>query len=92
MRASISVLFVLWASCLAAGQDQVSQVLEFERQMESAVVRGDVRFLDRVCTSDFTFTHGDGWTTGGPPLRVENKAQWLAAVRSAPLYLFIALK
>jgi len=84
MRFSMSVLFVLCISCLASGQDQASQVLELEKQMESAVVRGDVAFLERACTSDFTFTHGDGWTTGGPPLRVENKTQWLAAVRSAP--------
>jgi ketosteroid isomerase-like protein len=52
--------------------------------MEAAVVRGDVAFLDRACTSDFSFTHGDGWTTGGSPLRVENKRQWLASVGQAP--------
>ena len=61
-----------------------AEVLAFEREMEVAVVRGDVAFLDRACTSDFSFTHGDGWTTGGPPLRVENKAQWLASVGKAP--------
>jgi hypothetical protein len=84
MHASTSLLVMLLASGLAAGQDQATQVLEFEKQMESAVVRGDVAFLERACTSDFSFTHGDGWTIGGQPLRVENKAQWLAAVRSAP--------
>jgi ketosteroid isomerase-like protein len=52
--------------------------------MEAAVVRGDVAFLDRVCASDFSFTHGDGWTTGGKPLRVENKAQWLESVGKRP--------
>jgi ketosteroid isomerase-like protein len=67
--------------------DPAADVLAFEREMEAAVVRGDVSFLDRICTPDFSFTHGDGWTTGGPPLRVENKAQWLAAVGKAP-YLF----
>lgn len=76
----------------AAGPAGVSsnaaaEVLAFERQMEEAVVRGDVAFLDRACTSDFVFTHGDGWTSGGAPLRVENKAQWLASVGKAP-YLF----
>lgn len=67
--------------------DPAAEVLAFEREMEAAVVRGDVAFLDRACTGDFSFTHGDGWTTGGPPLRVENKAQWLAAVGKAP-YVF----
>src|ERR1700730_12692404 len=70
-----------------AASGAASEVLAFEREMEAAVVRGDVKFLDRICASDFSFTHGDGWTTGGPPLRVENKAQWLASVGKAP-YLF----
>ena len=65
-------------------------VLAFEKEMEAAVVRGDVAFLDRACASDFSFTHGDGWTTGGAPLRVENKAQWLASVGKVP-YLFLTL-
>jgi hypothetical protein len=71
----------------AVATDAAAEVLAFEKEMEAAVVRGDVAFLDRACASDFSFTHGDGWTTGGPPLRVENKAQWLAAVGKAP-YLF----
>ena len=68
----------------AAVSDSAGAVLAFEREMEAAVVRGDVTFLDHVCTSDFSFTHGDGWTTGGVPLRIENKAQWLASVGKAP--------
>jgi ketosteroid isomerase-like protein len=60
------------------------EVLAFEQAIEAAVVRGDVAFLDAACAKDFTFTHGDGWTTGGAPLRVENKEQWLASVGKAP--------
>src|SRR5262245_44390500 len=63
---------------------QVDEVLAFERDMEAAVVRGDVAFLERICASDFSFTHGDGWVTGGKPLRVENKSQWLMAVSKQP--------
>src|SRR5712692_7945629 len=72
------------ATSRAPVADSAPDVVAFERQMEAAVVRGDVAFLDRACTSDFSFTHGDGWTTGRPPLRVENKTQWLASVASAP--------
>jgi len=72
------------AAAPAAASDPGREVLDFERDMEAAVVRGDVAFLDRACTPDFSFTHGDGWTTGGQPLRVENKAQWLASVGKAP--------
>src|SRR5262245_52724696 len=70
------------ASAIAG--NSAAAVLAFEKEMEAAVVRGDVAYLDRACASDFSFTHGDGWTTGGAPLRVENKAQWLAAVGRAP--------
>lgn len=68
-------------------KDVAAEVLAFERAMEAAVVRGDVAFLDKICATDFSFTHGDGWTTGGEPLRVENREQWLASVGKAP-YLF----
>ena len=88
MRARIVSVLVVVTVCLASGEkaapDPAADVLAFEREMEAAVVRGDVAFLDRACSSDFSFTHGDGWTTGGPPVRVENKAQWLAAVAKAP--------
>ena len=87
----IARILVLLAIALAglgtrstAASGDAADVLAFERQMEAAVVRGDVKFLDGVCASDFSFTHGDGWTTGGPPLRVENRAQWLASVAKRP--------
>src|SRR6266436_5993800 len=64
--------------------DPAVEVLAFERDMEAAVVRGDVAYLDRVCASDFSFTHGDGWTTGGEPLKVDTKETWLAYVKQQP--------
>lgn len=85
---ALSLLAAVLGTSLFGQQSKPSgaaaEVLAFERTMEAAVVRGDVAFLDRICTSDFTFTHGDGWVTGGKPLRVENKAQWLAAVGKRP--------
>jgi len=56
------------------------EVLELERQIEEAVVRGDVAFVDRVLSSDFSFVHGDGWTTGGKPLATDDKAAFLKRV------------
>ncbi len=100
MQAGIVSILLLTLTASASGQqntaararsgvttDPAAELLAFEKDMEAAVVRGDVAFLDRACASDFSFTHGDGWTTGGAPLRVENKAQWLASVGKAP-YLF----
>ena len=60
--------------------DSASVVLAFEKQIEEAVLQADVAFLDRVCASDFTYTHGDGWTTGGPILGVDTKSEWLASL------------
>ena len=36
-----------------------------------------VAFLEEVCADDFTYTHGDGWTTGGAVLGVDRKQEWL---------------
>jgi ketosteroid isomerase-like protein len=80
----LASMLVHVAAAPATQSREIEQVLEFEKNMEAAVVRGDVALLDRLCSSDFSFTHGDGWVTGGQPLRTENKAQWLAAVTKQP--------
>ena len=64
--------------------DVADEVLAFEREIEAAVVRGDVAFVDAASAPTFTFTHGDGWTTGGAPLRVDSRADWMATVAKAP--------
>jgi len=89
MRLTLVMAVVLAAvPVLATAQSShdpaVAEVLAFEREVEAAIVRGDVEFMDRACAPTFTFTHGDGWTTGGQPLRVDNRAQWMAVVKSAP--------
>ena len=60
--------------------DVAEEVLALEKRIEEAVLRADVAFLDEVCADDFTYTHGDGWTTGGPVLGVDRKAEWLASL------------
>ena len=57
-----------------------AEVLAFERNIEAAVVRGDVAYVSSVLSSDFSFTHGDGWTTGGKPLAVDDKKSFLKRV------------
>jgi hypothetical protein len=69
----------------AADAAKIKEVLAFEKEMEAAVVRGDVAFLDHALSSDFIFTHGDGWTSGGAPLKVDTKATWLEYVKKQPL-------
>ena len=65
-----------------ASTDAAAEVLAFERAMEAAVVRGDVAYVDRVSSPDLTFTHGDGWTTGGKPLLVDDRKSFLKRVEN----------
>ena len=67
-----------------AANEVADEVLAFERAIEAAVVRGDVAFVDAASAPTFTFTQGDGWTTGGEPLRVDSRAAWMATVAKAP--------
>src|SRR5438552_7632405 len=64
---------------------KIAEVLAFEKQMEAAVVRGDVAALAPMLSEDFIFTHGDGWTDGGAPLKVDTKTSWLEYVKKQPL-------
>jgi hypothetical protein len=59
-----------------------AEVLAFERAMEAAVVRGDVAYVERVSAPDLSFTHGDGWTSGGEPLMVDDRAGFLKRVEN----------
>lgn len=68
----------------ATAPDIAEEVVAFEREVEAAVVRGDVKVVDAASAPTFTFTHGDGWTTGSAPLRVDSRAAWLATVAAAP--------
>ena len=69
---------------VTAPDPAAAEVLAFEREVEAAIVRGDVAFMERACAPTFVFSHGDGWTTGGDPFRVDDRAQWLAVVKAAP--------
>ena len=60
--------------------DAAADVLELERRIEAAVLRAEVDFLDGVCADDFTYTHGDGWTSGGEILGVDRRDEWLASL------------
>ena len=59
-----------------------AEVLEFERKLEAAIVRGAAGYVDRVSAEDLIFTHGDGWTSGGKPLLVDDKKSFLKRVEN----------
>lgn len=58
-----------------------AEVLALERKIEDAVVRGDVAYVSSVLSSDFAFTHGDGWVHGGRALATDDKAAFLKRVQ-----------
>ena len=57
-------------------------VLGFEKNMEAAVVRGDVDAVSEMLADDFVMVHGDTWITGGKPLLIDNKRSFLQRVRN----------
>jgi hypothetical protein len=57
-----------------------AEVLAFEKAMEAAVVRGDLAYVDSISAPDLTFTHGDGWVTGGKPLLLDDRKAFLKRV------------
>lgn len=65
-----------------ANSEAAEEVLAFERAMEAAVVRGDVAYVESVSATDLSFTHGDGWTTGGKPLLVDDRKAFLKRVEN----------
>lgn len=77
------VLLIAALVCSAFGQQQSgAEVLALEKRIEDAVVRGDVAYVDSVTSPDFSFVHGDAWTTGGKPLASDDKAAFLKRVAS----------
>ena len=90
-RVSVWIVAVAVLACAAgawaqepagagAAAGRAAEVLELERRIEAAVLRADVAFLDEILAGDFTYTHGDGWTTGGAVRGVDHRAEWLASL------------
>ena len=88
--AGFTLFLITVAVCPAPGQQakpiaanesgSAAEVLALEKKIEDAVVRGDVAFADSVLASDFSFVHGDAWTTGGKPLATDDKEAFLKRI------------
>ena len=68
----------------AADAATIADVMAFEKQCDDAAVKGDAAFLKRALSNDFVMTHGDGWTSGGAPLKVDTKDSWIAYIGKQP--------
>ena len=79
-KSATQVAKIVPASDATGSTNAGADVLAFERALEAAVVRGDVAYVDSISAPDLTFTHGDGWTTGGKPLLVDDRKGFLKRV------------
>ena len=64
----------------AAQSEAGKEVLALERDIAEAIVKGDAAYFDRVTSSDFVMVHGDGWTRGGQPALVDDKASFMRRI------------
>lgn len=80
LRLLLPAVLAISATSESKPSDPAEEVLAFEKAMEAAVVRGDVAYVERVSAPDLSFTHGDGWTSGGKPLLVDDRASFLKRV------------
>ncbi len=70
MKYLLSVLILFFWSFASAQTEQ--QLLDFEKQIEAAVVAADISFLQKAYADDFRFKHGTG--------HIDSKASWLKDV------------
>ena len=82
----LSCVALLACSVPAQQTDSVSgdarEVLDLEKKIGAAIVRGDTAFFDRVTANDFVMTHSDRWTTGGKPLLVDDKSSFMKRIEN----------
>ena len=62
----------------------IGEVKAFEKACDDAAVRGDAAFLTKALADTFVMTHGDGWTTGEAPLKVDTKSSWIEYISKQP--------
>lgn len=52
---------------------EAAEVVAFQAAIESALVKGDVTFLQNAIADDFSMVHDESWIRGGRPRNVANK-------------------
>ncbi|MCW5911298.1 MAG: nuclear transport factor 2 family protein [Cyclobacteriaceae bacterium] len=67
MKALFTIVLLFALTCSFAQQEQ--QLLDFEKQIETAVVNADIPFLQKTYADDFRFKHGTG--------HIDSKTSWL---------------
>lgn len=84
IKAIVSTLLCFAVFHVMATADDEQQLRQLEKDLEAAMVSGNVEFLDQASADSFVFSHGDAWIEGGTPFLVEDKQQWLNAIAGKP--------
>jgi len=63
----------------------IAEVKAFEKKCDDAAVSGDAAFLEKALAPTFIMTHGDGWASGGMPIKVDTKKSWIEYIGKQPL-------
>jgi len=61
---------------------EAAEVLEVEKAIGAAIVRGDAAYFDHATSRDFMMVHGDGWTRGGTPTLTDDKDSFMKRIAS----------
>ena len=65
----------------AADAQTKAEITDLANKIEAATVRGDVAYVDKVTSPDFTMVHGSGWTQGAKVTAADDKAAYLKRVK-----------
>ncbi len=68
------------AESFAPESKEAAEVLEVEKAIGAAIVRGDAAYFDQATSSDFVMVHGDAWTRGGAPALVDDKNSFMKRI------------
>jgi Domain of unknown function (DUF4440) len=70
------------AGASPAQSKDAAEILDLEKAIGAAIVRGDTTTFDRETSLDFVMIHGDNWTRGGKPVLVDDKTSFMKRVAS----------
>jgi hypothetical protein len=59
---------------------EAAEVLETEKAIGAAIVRGDAASFDHATPNDFVMVHGDAWTRGGTPALIDDKNSFMKRI------------
>jgi ketosteroid isomerase-like protein len=73
----VATAFPCFAQDLRPLEPKQNDVMAFERDLEAAIARCDLVFLEHGLADDLKYTHGDDWIMGSKPALVDTKKSFI---------------